>query len=121
MPVSVHGLLRMQLASTQVRASTCAQHTHTHTFSCRLKNLGVEASNLKFVEDDNGPVILHRNPLGDSTTNASIVGADAKMTTSNGYKLGQGGSEYRGRLHIIDKVMLPIPEAGVPTLKGRPP
>jgi len=80
---------------------------------------GVSDSKVRLVRNaDNGIDIVHRHPLTDSSTiNATIVGENVKMTTSNGYRLGLAGSEERGRVHIIDMVMLPIPEDGVPTLK----
>jgi len=87
-----------------------------------LKTLpGVSDSTLRLVRDaENGIDILHRHPLGDSpTTNANVVGLNAKIATISGYfdASGVADSEERGSVHIIDMVMLPIPEDGVPTLK----
>jgi len=80
---------------------------------------GVSDSKVRLVRTaDGGVEIVHRHPLSDSSTiNATVVDINVKTTTSNGYKTGQDGSEERGSVHIIDMVMLPIPEDGVPTLK----
>eukprot|EP00983_Pelagomonas_calceolata_P016810 529414-Pelagomonas_calceolata.AAC.1 len=94
-------------------------HMHAHTFNAtlarRLKTLpGVSDSTLRLVRDaENGIDILHRHPLGDSpTTNANVVGLNAKIATISGYfdASGVADSEERGSVHIIDMVMLPIPE-----------
>eukprot|EP00983_Pelagomonas_calceolata_P002201 74886-Pelagomonas_calceolata.AAC.1 len=76
--------------------------------------LGVDNSTLKIVRNaDNGVEILHRHPLTDSSTiNATVVEVDIKMITISGYydTSGVPDSEERGVVHIIDMVMLPIPE-----------
>eukprot|EP00983_Pelagomonas_calceolata_P005178 169142-Pelagomonas_calceolata.AAC.1 len=88
-------------------------HIPNATLACRLETLpGVSDSKVRLVRTaDGGVEIVHRHPLSDSSTiNATVVDINVKTTTSNGYKTGQDGSEERGSVHIIDMVMLPIPE-----------
>ncbi|KAF5838499.1 hypothetical protein DUNSADRAFT_2770 [Dunaliella salina] len=72
--------------------------------------------NLRLVSEGGNLEILHRDPYQTSSINATVVGLNSKYTTTNGYEVGVYGSETRGRVHIIDKVMLPIPGDGVGTL-----